>query len=120
MREVHRRPIQYPCVSPYVPRRLREKVRYEQRLERSAAGVEGRECTEDDWRVGERGRVSVGVEQRVNACETTRRTFHGVIRWCQPMDQLVPRRGAREEDLGEDADEIHVAECTCPEVECWF
>jgi len=118
MCEIHRRPIQGASVRPNIPGREGKEVRDEQCLHGRTAGMQTRERPEYNGSVAECGGVSVGVEQPVNANEASWGAFHRVVRRGQTVDDLVPWRGAGENDLNKDTNEIHIAVCPCPEMQC--
>lgn len=70
MREVHRRPPEHAHVSPIECSEVWEEMRHEEGFHDGATGVEGGECTEDEWGGAEGVCVARGKEDSVNTKET--------------------------------------------------
>ncbi len=111
MCQIHGSPIQYAGIEPDETGGLGEEMSHDQRLHRRAAGVERGKGAKDDGRVGEGYCVPTTMEHVVYANKPTWGSLHTVVSRGQAVDQLVPGRGTREDDLDEDPDEHHVPEC---------
>jgi hypothetical protein len=112
-------------------------MRQEERFHRRASGVKARESAEGNGSAGESRLVAVTAEDGVDASESSSGTAHSVIRWDQTFAKFVPctegevskrvemgkeregrtRGSARENNLDENASEVHVTECRSPELD---
>lgn len=66
--------------------------------------------TKHHRRVGEIRRIEIHPKQRIDPRQPRRTARHPVIRGRETVAILVPRRGAGEQDLDDDAGEVDVAE----------
>ncbi len=102
MFQIHGSPIQHAGVESDETGALGEEMSHDQRLHRCAAGVErGKGALE----------IPTTMEYVVYADKPTWGSLHTVVSRGQAVDQLIPGRGTREDDLDEDPDEHHVPEC---------
>ena len=83
---------------------------HKESFEGGSGSMEGGECAKDHRRGGKTGGVHVETEQGIDAGQTSWRTLHGVVCWSQTVHVLVPRRGTREQDLGNNSDQVQVSE----------
>lgn len=72
--------------------------------------MQGRHGSEDERGVCETRGVHVEAEQEVDSAQSSRRALHGVVCLFKPVENLVPGRGAGEDDvLHKDAGQVHEA-----------
>jgi len=120
MGQVHRRPIQNRYIAPDVISDFWEEVRYDERLNGCTSCMKGWECSENDRSGGERVCVAIRVEERVDTRKTAWGAWHGIVGWCQAINEFVPWSRAWQHNLDKYACEIHISKSTSPEFECWF
>ena len=60
------------------------------------------------------------MEKGINTSEATRGTLHTIICWGQAIYKLIPRCRTWKDDLDDDANEVHIPECTCPKMKGVF
>ena len=60
------------------------------------------------------------MEKGVNTSEATWGTLHAIICWSQAIYKLIPRCRTWKNDLDDDTNEVHITECTCPQMKGVF
>ena len=79
--------------------------------------MQGGEGTEDDWGRGEGFLVALTAEQFVDAHQPACRSVHVIRSRRKTIYEFVPRCCAGKHDLNQHANEVHIAERSCPIVE---
>ena len=92
----------------------------EKGVDRRASGMEGRECSKNHGRVGERVCVSCSTENRIDPSQPARGAKHLVMRRGETMDNFIPRGCAWERNLHEDPDDVQIPKSTTEKVKCLF
>lgn len=91
---------------------------HEESFEGRCGSMKGWECAENHRRRGETRGIHIETEQGIDAGQTSWRTLHRVVCWSQPVHVLVPRRGTREQDLGNNSDQVQVSEREAEDGDC--
>jgi hypothetical protein len=117
MRQVHGRPPQPHGVEDVYWEELGEQVSHEQRLEGCPSRVQRGESAKYDGGGLECRGVHVDAEEFVDSLQPSRISCDRVVRRCQSVGVLIPRRRAWEDCLDQNSGDVHVSESTCKDRE---
>jgi hypothetical protein len=117
MRQVHGRPPQPHGVEDVYWEELGEQVSHEQRLEGCPSRVQRGESAKHYGGGLECGSVEVDAEELVNGLQPSRISCDRVVRRCQSVRVLIPRRRAGKDCLDQNSRDVHVSESTCEDRE---
>jgi hypothetical protein len=117
MRQVHGRPPQPHGVEDVYREKLGEQVSHEQRLEGCPSRVQRGESAKHYGGGLECRGVEVDTEELIDGLQPSRISCDRVVRRCQSVRVLIPRRRAGKNCLDQNSRDVHVSESTCKDRE---